>query len=181
MEKDIVKEALINREVTQKSCCKVTSLIPIYILIYSLVGVWILVDGWLNDFAFLLNLWTNSNESIPNIVRYLFFTMIGSLFGSGILSIVSFHKYSTEKSFDDGHLWGFWLSPLLGLLVGILIFAIVQSGLVILSGGINNIANPENSTLGYLAIGGVAGYNWDVFVKKLQKLSKDVIHPEEQS
>ncbi|MDO6525423.1 hypothetical protein Q4519_06970 [Motilimonas sp. 1_MG-2023] len=32
-----------------------------------------------------------------------------------------------------------------------------------------------SSTLGYLAIGGISGYNWDVFVKKLQELSANVM------
>lgn len=81
--------------------------------------------------------------------------------------------------FDRDHLWGFFLAPFLALIVGILIFALLQSGLVVLTNQ-SVTANAESAdttaSLGYLAIGGVAGYNWDVFVKKLQELSANVMN-----
>jgi len=163
--------------------CKLAFLVPIYIFLYSLIAIWILIDGWLTDFSFVLKLWSVSDiKSVPTLVHYVLFTMNGALFGSAILGIISFHRYfAIEKTFDADHLWGFLFSPLLALLVGILIFAIIQSGLVVLSGDLASATNPENATLGYLAIGGIAGYNWDVFVKKLQNLSKDVINAEDSS
>lgn len=155
-----------------------TWLLPMYIFLYSFLGIWLLIDGWLTNFSSILQLWAiDDAKSISNVVRNLLFTMIGALIGSSILGIISFHRYfAVEKSFDRDHLWGFWFSPLLALLVGILMFAIIQSGLVVLTGDLASTKSPENASLGYLALGGIAGYNWDVFVKKLQNLSKDMIN-----
>ncbi len=163
---------------TSPKYSKLAWLVPVYIFAYSLAGIWVLIDGWLTNFSFIFQLWAvEDSQSIPNLVKCLMFTMTGALFGSAILGIISFHRYfAIEKSFDADHLWGFWFSPLLALLVGILIFAIIQSGMVVLTGDLANVKSPENATLGYLAIGGIAGYNWDVFVKKLQNLSKDVLN-----
>jgi hypothetical protein len=160
---------------------KVLNLIPIYIFIYTLTAIWILIDGLLTDFSFILKLWViDDSQAVPPIVTYLIFTMVGSVLGSSLLGITSFHRYqAVEKSFDVDHLWGFFFSPLLALIVGILIFAIIQSGLVVLSGNLASATNPENATLGYLAIGGISGYNWDVVVKKIQNLSKDVLNAED--
>ncbi len=154
-------------------------LVPIYVFIYSTFAIWLLVDGWLTGFSSILKLWCVSDGTeIPAQVPFLFFTIVGSLFGCGILGITSFHRhYAISCTFKKKHIWGFYLAPLLATLVGCLVFAIVQSGLLVLTGDIANENDPVRATLGYVAIGGVAGYNWDVFIKKLENLSRDILNP----
>lgn len=162
---------------------KATWLVPIYILMYSIFAIWLLVDGWLTDFSSILNLWhLDEDFKVPAQVMFLFFTIIGALLGSAILSITSFHRhYAITCSFNSKHIWGYFLSPLLSTLVGCLVFAIVQSGLLVLTGDIANESDPIRASLGYVAIGGVAGYNWDVFVKKLENLSQDLLNSGNQT
>ncbi len=149
--------------------------VPTYIFVYSIASIWLLIDGWVNNFSSLYHLWGVDN--LPSKVIFLIFTAIGAILGSAILGICSFHRYQAiEKSFDIDHLWGFLFSPLLATIIGILVFSIIQSGLIVLSGSIDGNHNPANATLGYLAIGAVTGYNWDVFIKKLQELSKSVLN-----
>ncbi len=152
--------------------------VPAYIVIYTTSAIWLLIDGWVNQFSSISGLW--SVEALPQHVQSLFFTMLGALLGCAILGITSFHRYmAIEKTFDGDHLWGFFLAPILAIIVGLLIFALLQSGLVVLT---NQAVSAETvnptvtATLGYLAIGGIAGYNWDVFVKKLQELSANVMN-----
>ncbi|MGF1746630.1 hypothetical protein [Vibrio minamisatsumaniensis] len=115
---------------------------------------------------------------MPSIAVSLLFTQVGAVLGGALLAIVSFHRYQAiEKAFDKDHLWGFLFSPLLALIIGTLAFAIIQSGLVVLSGGLDT-KDHYTATLGYLSIGGIAGYNWDVFIKKLKDLSKNIITEE---
>ncbi|MCG9761633.1 hypothetical protein L1D50_21415 [Pseudoalteromonas sp. Isolate6] len=153
-------------------------LVPIYVFIYSTFAIWFLVDGWLTGFSSILKLWHISDDTeIPAQVPFLFFTIVGSLFGCGILGITSFHRhYAISCTFEKKHIWGFYLAPLLSTLVGCLVFAIVQSGLLVLTGDIADENDPVRATLGYVAIGGVAGYNWDVFIKKLENLSRDILN-----
>ena len=154
-------------------------LVPIYIFIYSSFAIWLLIDGWLTEFSSVLKFWDISvGSEIPAQVSFLFFTIVGSLFGCGILGITSFHRhYAITCLFKKKHMWGFYLAPLLATLVGCLVFAIVQSGLLVLTGDIANESDPVRATLGYVAIGGVAGYNWDVFIKKLENLSREMLNP----
>ncbi|UPR31282.1 hypothetical protein IS519_11105 [Vibrio crassostreae] len=150
--------------------------------LYTLGAIWLLIDGWLTGFTFVLKFWDVPNDHIISpLVLYSFFTMIGAILGCALLGIISFHRYQAiEKSFDSDHLWGFFLTPILALIVGILTFAIIQSGLVVLSGDLASATNPENASLGYLAIGGVAGYNWDVVANKIQNLSKSVLNADRE-
>ena len=153
-------------------------LVPLYTLAYSLFAIWLLVDGWLTSFSSILNLWhLDEGFKVPAQVPFLFFTIVGALLGSAILSITSFHRhYAINCSFNSKHIWGYFLAPLLATLVGCLVFAIVQSGLLVLTGDIANESDPVRATLGYVTIGGVAGYNWDIFVKKLENLSQDLLN-----
>ena len=163
----------------EAASCKIVYLVPPYIFACSLSAIWLLIDGWTSDFSSISSLWTiNKDQDFPNVAISLLFTQVGAVLGGTLLSIVSFHKYQAiEKSFDKDHLWGFLFSPLLALIIGTLAFAIIQSGLVVLTGGLNT-KDQYTATLGYLSIGGIAGYNWDVFIKKLKDLSKNVITAE---
>lgn len=172
-----------NRESNIDDVGNKIGLIPIYIFIYSIFAIWLLLDGWLTGFSSILGLWSLDEDfMIPAQVPFLFFTMLGALLGSAVLSITSFHRhYAINCSFNSKHIWGFFLSPLLATLVGCLVFAIIQSGLLVLTGDIANESDPVRATLGYVAIGGVAGYNWDVFVKKLENLSQDLLNSGNQT
>lgn len=158
--------------------------VPTYIISYTIAAIWLLIDGWVNNFSVISGLW-GTDIILPPHVQSLFFTMIGALLGCSILGITSFHRYvAIEKSFDNDHLWGFILAPILAVVVGLLIFALLQSGLVVLTNQATSstLNTPSvTATFGYLAIGGVAGYNWDVFVKKLQELSANVMNTAKNS
>ncbi|MBF4383405.1 hypothetical protein EA848_17225 [Vibrio anguillarum] len=157
----------------------ITLSIPIYIFLYVVMATWLLFDGWITNFSSLQSIWTLSEgqSSLPSHVVFSIYTILGAILGSGLLGIISFHRYvAIEKSFDDDHVWGFLFAPLLAGIVGILIFSIIQSGLIVLSGQMSNIDNESNATLGYLAIGAITGYNWDVFVRKMQELSSNILN-----
>lgn len=157
-------------------------IVPAYIFVYSLGAIWLLMDGWISNFSSISILWTIKNDhSLPNVAVSLLFTQVGAVLGGSLLAIVSFHRYQAiEKNFDKDHLWGFLFSPLLALIIGTLAFAIIQSGLLVLTGGLDT-KDQYTASLGYLSVGGIAGYNWDVFIKKLKDLSKNVITVENSS
>ncbi|GAL15050.1 hypothetical protein JCM19233_6064 [Vibrio astriarenae] len=141
-------------------------------------AIWLLFDGWLNKFSSITWLWNGTAQTqFPELIYFLLFAIIGSLLGSALLGLTSFHRYKAiEKSFETDHIWGYFFLPVLALVVGILVFALIQAGLFVLAGDISSEKSPESATLGYLAIGGVAGYNWDVFIRKLQELSVSVLN-----
>jgi len=150
------------------------SVFSLYIIVHSLVAAWLLIDGLTSNFSSIHYLWGVKNEvGFDDSLALLFFTIIGSVLGGAVLNIISFHKYfSIDNSFDIKHFWGFFFTPILSIIVGILIFSLVQGGLLILNGSSPEGTLSTNSALGFTAIGSIAGYNWDVFIKKLQDMSK---------
>lgn len=157
-------------------------IVSIYMILYSLAAIWFWFDGWMNNFASLHCLWNISGEYTfsPSVIFSLF-TILGSILGGALLNITSFHRhFAIEKKFDIDHLWGFFFTPILSIIVGIIVFTLVQSGLLVLSGMSENKENISNAALGFTAIGSIAGYNWDVFIRKLQELSKLINHKSQQ-
>lgn len=132
--------------------------------------------AWSKDYSFLsylLSDYTNlsNNKSLVLVI----YTILGAVLGGAILGITSLHKYSAQtKNFDIDHLWGYLLAPLLSTIIGILTFCFLQSGLLILTGNINDNSNSLMVMLGYTAAGAVGAYNWNVFTKKLKKLSEKI-------
>lgn len=147
--------------------------IILYIAIYVLGSLWLLIEGWLNNFSSLNFLWgIEQTQKMPDLVQFAFTTALGSVLGGAILSFISFHRYvAIEKNFDDDHSWGFFLLPILSIVIGIVVFALVQGGLIILSGSLSSENSPKSAYLGFTAIGCIAGYNWDKVASQLQKLS----------
>lgn len=144
-----------------------------YIVSCTIFPIWLLFDGWLTNFSSIFSLFgAPSEEANHETITFVLFTCVGSLLGSALLSIVSFHRYvAVEKSFDRDHIFGFMFSPFLAFIVGIMTFCILHSGIFILSGNQAADTSSISASLGHIAIGAVAGYNWDVFVKKVQNLS----------
>jgi hypothetical protein len=91
--------------------------------------------------------------------------------GCGALAIVSFHKYvAYEKGFELAHVWGYFCGPWLAATFGIVVFALLQSGLLVFSGKFPENGQFETANLGYLAIGFLAGFGWFRFTKIIEHL-----------
>lgn len=108
-------------------------------------------------------------------IKLAIFTTFGAILGGATLGITSLHKYAAvNKKLDIDHLWGYLMAPILSVIIGILIFCLLYSGLIILTGGSNPDTENNSVKIGYLCMGAICSYNWDVFIKKLQQLSKHV-------
>lgn len=145
----------------------------IYLMLYSIATLWLLVGGLTNKFSSLYSLWDiEKTIGFSTSVTLLLFTIGGAILGGAVLNIISFHKYfSVEDKFETKYFWGFFITPLLSAIIGFIAFALVQGGLLVLSGPVVNQENTISSSLGFIAIGCIAGFNWETFAKKLQELS----------
>ncbi|MBN3344962.1 hypothetical protein H5A44_21390 [Pectobacterium brasiliense] len=151
-------------------------LIFIYIMSYTLFSIKYLFFSWAGDYAFLNNLIHPTGSFVASDeIKLAVFTIIGALFGGATLGITSLHRYSAvTKTLDIDHLWGYLMAPVLSIVIGILIFCLLYSGLMVLNGGASINSGQASVRIGYLSLGAICSYNWDVFVMKLEKLSKNV-------
>lgn len=143
---------------------------------YTLLSIKYLFWAWSGDYAFLQYLIHPSGAFVVSEdIKLAIFTIAGALLGGATLSITSLHKYSAvTKTLDVDHLWGYFMAPVLSIVIGVLIFCLLYSGLMVLNGGESINAEQTSVKIGYLSLGAICSYNWDVFVMKLQKLSKHV-------
>lgn len=151
-------------------------LIFCYIMTYTLFSLKYLFMSWSGDFSYLAALLSLSNESIAvKEIKLALFTIAGALLGGAILGITSLHKYAAvEKTLDVDHLWGYFMAPVLSIVIGVLIFCLLYSGIMVLSGGASTTAEKTSVKIGYMSLGAICAFNWEVFVIKLQKLSRHV-------
>lgn len=148
----------------------------IYIMVYTLLTIKFLFLSWSNDFSFLDSLLRFKNSfTVNEEIKLAIFTIIGAILGGSTLGITSLHKYTAvTKKLDVDHIWGYFMAPILSVIIGVLIFCFLYSGLMVLTGGVELDAEKNSVKIGYLSMGAICSYNWDVFIKKLQKLSKHV-------
>lgn len=144
-----------------------------FMMSYSISAIWLLFDGWLNDFSSIYWIW-NICE-ISTIFKLALISMIGSILGCSTLDLLSFHKYvAIKKTYDLDHIWGFLFSPVLSAIIGLLVFALFQSGLLVLTGNFSNEKTPETAELAFAAIGFLSGYSWHHVIGKVRDISEDM-------
>ncbi|WP_125557279.1 hypothetical protein [Pseudoalteromonas rubra] len=150
-------------------------LIFIFIMVYTIIPLLGLFDIWFNSFystndyiQYLIPVFENEKA-----IRSLFSCIWGAALGGAVLAIISFHNHiAVTKAFDSSHAWGFLLSPLLTISIGVITFLLLNGGFIFLTG--NTTPSSESQPYGYTLIGFIMGYNWDVTIKYIEKLSKKI-------
>lgn len=147
----------------------------IYIISYTLLTLKFLTLAYQNDFSFLPEIHNQAQCSNDGLMTLALFTIFGAILGGSTLGIISLHKYSAvTKTLDIDHIWGYLMAPVLSVIIGILIFCFLQSGIFVLTGESGTTAMTTNVKIGYISLGAICSYNWDVFIMKLQKLSSRI-------
>lgn len=161
----------VNTQIKDQSASTVSLVfLAAYLIFYLLGALWLFVEGWLNQFHALQGLWGYPEaQKLPPLLQSAMFSMTGAIMGCGVLGIISFYRYvSVESSFQTHHLWGYYFAPVLAVIVGLITFALLQSGLLVFSG--QNDSTSSVSNLGYLAVGFISGYGWYQFTDKVDEL-----------
>lgn len=136
--------------------------IIVFALFYITIALYFVVDCWVHEqkkLKFFLGF--PSDKIFPPMFLSAIYTVLGAILGAGALNIISFHRHVAIKhDFQAPHVWGYFVAPWLATILGLVIFALLQSGLLILNGGMSADSKSEVSNLGYLAIGFLSGFGW---------------------
>lgn len=136
----------------------------IVVTVYLLGFLGLLVFGGIVGLTHNLPVWLNTYH-----IAY-FCTLSGGLGGlTYCLRSVYFHK-SVRKDWDrDWHVW-YVIRPFQSLIMGLLAFIFLSAGLMVL----NADSKPESAHWGYLALSFVAGLKVEMFLDKIEEISKTV-------
>lgn len=148
-------------------------LIVVFVVGYICVALWLLLDTWVLDQTNLRRLLgVGPATTLPPVFVSAMHAMLGAVLGAGVLDIVSFHLYvSIKGDFRARHVWGYFVAPLLAAVLGLVVFALLQSGLLVFAGGAKDKAD-EVARLGYLAVGFLAGFGWYEATESIQRIVK---------
>ena len=156
-------------------------IIVLFVLGYMLATLWLLLDAWV--FGSMRLRWLlgmNSDAALPPVFLSAFHAMLGAVLGAGALGIVSFHHYASIKGdFQSRHVWGYFVAPVLASVLGLVVFALLQSGL--LAGGGSADKADDLARLGYLAVGFLAGFGWYEATQAIQRIVKRFFSSDEAS
>lgn len=136
-------------------------LLVAWIVVYLLAALALLLDIWVLQRQTLLNLLgLPAGAALSSGFLSALHAMLGAVLGAGVMDIVSFHTYASVKGdFQSRHVWGYLLAPLLAAVLGLIVFALLQSGLLVFAG--HGKGEPDElARLGYLAVGFLAGFGW---------------------
>jgi len=125
-----------------------------FIVVYLGFTLWLLLDIWVLGQANLhrlLNL--PPDKTLPPFFVSALHAMLGAMLGAGVMDIVNFHTYASMKgNFQSRHVWGYFVAPLLAAVLGLIVFSLLQSGLMVFAGA-NTICVSASS----VPVGGVGG------------------------
>ena len=145
------------------------------IVVYLLAGVFFFVfltlDAWSGRFAVARTVFQLPDEFVSaGLFRAFMFSATGGGLGGILYSMLAFHRHvSVRQDFHQAYAWGFFLSPWVASVLGGVVFALVQGGLLVFAGA----TAPESSTvadLGYLGLGFLSGFGWNAVTEKLRQL-----------
>lgn len=132
-----------------------------YVAGYLLWALWLLLDIWVLGQSHL-HQWLHlpPEAKLSSVFLSALHAMLGALLGAGVMDIVSFHTYASVKGdFQARHVWGYFVAPLLASVLGLVVFALLQSGLLVFAGTAKGEAD-DLARLGYLAVGFLSGFGW---------------------
>jgi len=149
-------------------------IIMTFVLAYISGALFLIVDLWIHEHGMLSKLMgLSKDESLPALFISGMHAVLGAVLGAGVLDIVSFHKYvAVRRDFQLPHVWGYFFAPWLAAVLGLIVFALLQSGLLIFTGGGEEARSKEVANLGFLAIGFLSGFGWFEALGKIRALVK---------
>jgi hypothetical protein len=143
--------------------------ILIFILGYLTLAIYLVFNGWTDNFE-RLQRFLGLKKAFSPLLHSCLFAICGAMMGIGVLDLLHFHKHvAVLKDFDNSHSWGFIFAPWLSVILGLLVCALVKSGLFVFGGSIATDTS-EIADLGHLAIGFIAGYGWFQLTGVVQSL-----------
>ena len=143
--------------------------------LYMVVDCWVLEQGTLKQFLGLSN-----DKTLPPLFISAVHAVLGAVLGAGALDIVSFHRYvSVERNFQSSHVWGYFIGPWLAAVLGLVVFALLQSGLLVFTGGGSTGQGSSVSNLGYLAVGFLSGFGWYQATMRIREIVSRFFAPDE--
>jgi hypothetical protein len=144
--------------------------IVVFTTAYLLAALALLLDFWvLGQTHLKQSLGLAQDRSLPPLFLSALHAMVGAVLGAGVLDIVSFHHYASKGDFEARHVWGYFVSPLLAAVLGLVVFALLQSGLLVFAGGAQDKAD-DVARLGYLALGFLAGFGWYEATQSIRRI-----------
>ena len=153
----------------------------IFIIAYISLGLILVADCWVGSQRSARWFMGDSTRVVPADFLSGFYSIIGALLGCGVLEVVSFHKYvAVKRDFRPEHVWGYFVAPWLAAVLGLVVFALLQTGLLVFSGGGASSGtdpkNPAIANLGFLVTGFLAGFGWYDMVLLIRRLVQRFFH-----
>lgn len=153
--------------------------IVIYLLV-ALIGCSALfLDLW-RPSSFVVD-WILGTAAGPDVdptrvmFRSLLFSVVGGAFGGIIFSLLAFNRQvGFRRDFSQRFVWGYFYSPFVASVLGLIAFALVKGGILILSGGADSVEDQNIANLGHLSLGFLAGFGWSTFTEKLGRIITEV-------
>ncbi|MDL1911114.1 hypothetical protein FBQ81_10590 [Chloroflexi bacterium CFX6] len=157
--------------------------LAIWILFYVTLALAILINSWAHNNQWLCSYLNVKNcGTLPPIFVSALHAMLGGVLGAGVLGLTSFHRHvSIEQNFDIAHTWGYIFAPWLSAVLGLTVFVLLQSGLLIFSGEMGTSDEISIQNLAYLGIGFLSGFGWYDATRRIQKIVRNFFSGKEES
>ena len=157
--------------------------LAVWILFYVSLALTVLINSWAHNNQGICDyLAVEDCKTLSPIFVSAIHAMLGGVLGAGVLGLTSFHRHvSIEQNFDIAHSWGYIFAPWLSAVLGLTVFVLLQSGLLVFSGEMGTSNEVSIQNLAYLGIGFLSGFGWYDATRRIQKIVKNFFSEKESS
>lgn len=145
--------------------------IALFLIAETFFFLFLLFDVWSGKFSVPATLFMLPPEFVASeTFQGFLFSVAGGGLGGTTYSILAFHRHvSVRNDFSSVYAWGFFLSALVAMVLGGIVFALIQGGLLVFASG-TAPSTSEVAQMGYLGLGFLAGFGWNSVTEKLRQL-----------
>ena len=135
----------------------------VYLLVVLLLVAWLLFDTWVGRHSIARALNYNLTRMDTPMYRLLAYSVLGGAIGAIVNGLRSGLQH--YQVFRRRHIWKYIAAPWLGGTLGLFVFTLLQSGMVVFGGsaGVSGVGTAQ--ALATFSVGALAGYgSKDVYV-----------------
>lgn len=142
-----------------------------YLLFGLFFFVYLMLDSWSGEFVVPRNVLGLTRTFVDESdFQFFMFAASGGGLGGVIYSVLAFHRHvSIRLDFEPHFAWGYFFSPWMATVMGMVAFILVQSGLLVFAPQ----GEPSTGTgtdIGYFGFGFLAGFGWTSATEKFRQL-----------
>lgn len=158
------------------------TVISIYLVILTLCSVFSLLDVYLEQFKILYLFFEGIDIKVFVSLKVVIYIFFGGFLGGIFSSFLGIYTYgAVKKEFEDSYALIYYIGPLMAGILGIATYALIESGLSLFTGEVNDMSKTSINQFAYFGVGFLVGLSWKRVATKMDNVAKKMFNSDQNA